>query len=95
LKSLKRKEDIEDFVSKDITDMLQYMSRERDSDIREFNNLKSILVLGRKVAKVPTSSADVDPSDRVGDQNYDENYLYILIDNSGTAEWRRVAVGSW
>ena len=76
-------------------EMLQYISRERDNDITEFNNLTNIFMRGRKVGKIPTSSTDIVPSDRVGDFSYDPDYLYIVINDSGTAEWRRATLGTW
>ena len=79
----------------DVTGILRLITRERTNDINEFNNLKNIFISGRKVAKIPSGSADVAISDRVNDINWDANYIYILIDNSGTAEWRRTSLGSW
>jgi len=78
-----------------MAEMLQFISRQREIDTRDWNNLQNIYVLGRKVGKIPASSADVDATDRVGDVNYTTTYLYILVDNAGTAVWRRVALGSW
>lgn len=79
----------------DIKEQLRQITNIRKDDIAQIQNLVSVFVSGRKVGKIPTSSADVDATDRLGDQNYDANYLYILIDNSGNAEWRRSALGGW
>lgn len=76
-------------------DMLRFIARERDNDVQDFNNLPQLLVSGRKVGKVPTDSADVDPTDRLNDINWDESYIYVLIDNAGTPEWRRASLASW
>ena len=76
------------------TDVLKVITRERANDITEFNNLPQIFMMGRKVGKVPTGSADVDASDRLGDFNYDASFLYLLVDNAGAA-WRRVALSAW
>lgn len=78
-----------------ISDVVEFIVRERDKDVRDWNNLQNIFVNGRKTAKIPTGSADVDPSDRVGDFNVTTTYAYYLVDNAGTAVWRRVAVGAW
>lgn len=75
--------------------ILTDIGRQRDQDIREFNNLTNRFMRGRKVSKIPTSSSDVDDSDRVGDFNFDASYFYILVDNSGTNTWRRAALGTW
>lgn len=70
------------------------ITRLRRQDVAEFNNLPNVFIEGRKVGKIPTGSSDT-TGDRVGDFNYDASYMYICVDNSGTAEWRRVAIGSW
>lgn len=81
--------DIEDLVKS-----AQYVQRLREDDVNEFNNLVNVFMRGRKVGKIPTGSADIDASDRVGDFNYDASYLYLVIDNSGAA-WRRISLGVW
>lgn len=79
----------------DIKEQLLQIANIRKDDITLINNLPNIFIGGRKVGKIPTSSADIAPTDRVGDVNYDVNYLYIVIDNAGTATWRRATLGSW
>jgi hypothetical protein len=79
----------------ELVDFAKDVARKRLEDIANFNNLPNLFMAGRKVGKVPTGSADVTPSDRIGDFNYTTSYLYICVDNSGTAAWRRVALGSW
>jgi hypothetical protein len=78
-----------------VTDVVQFIVRERDVDIRDWNNLNNIYISGRKVGKIPTSSVDIVPEDRVGDVSYDVSYFYIVVNNGGTAEWRRIALGVW
>lgn len=70
---------------------LRFITRERQNDITEFNNLESIFIRGRKVGKVPTGSADAAATDRAGDFNFDASFLYLY---TGTA-WRRAALGAW
>lgn len=79
----------------DLVDFAKDVARKRQEDIANFNNLPNLFMSGRKVGKVPTGSSDIAPSDRVGDFNYTTSYLYICVDNGGTAAWRRVALGSW
>lgn len=74
---------------------LQQICNIRKDDITQFQNLPNIFLYGRKVGKIPTASNDVTPEDRVGDVNYTATFLYILIDNGGTAQWRRTALGAW
>lgn len=80
---------------KEVIGWIRYVNKERPNDVNDFTNLQNRFMAGRKVAKVPTGASDVDPSDRVGDFNYDVSYWYILVDNAGTAEWRRAALASW
>lgn len=75
--------------------VLDFIVRERQSDVKDFDNLQSRFMAGRKVGKIPTSSADVAASDRLGDFNYSASYYYLLVDNAGTPAWRRIALGVW
>jgi len=79
----------------DADGLLRYIAKERKNDVKDFNNLTNTFLSGRKSSKVPTGAADVTDTDRVGDISYDVSFLYILIDNAGTAEWRRVALSSF
>ncbi len=82
-------------TDEDIKEVLRIIIENRGLDINEFTNLKNVFMAGRKSGKIPSGSADIDLSDRVGDFNYDPDYLYLVIDNAGTAEWRRTALASW
>lgn len=79
----------------DILKGLQYIVRLRSDDVEAYNNLNNVFISGRKVGRIPSGSSDVITGDVVGDFNVNATYAYFLIDNAGTAEWRRVAVGSW
>ena len=79
-----------------VIDAVQFIVRQRELDIRDWNNLQNIFVNGRKVARIaPTGSADVLPTDKVGDIIFDEDYVYYLYHNAGTAEWRRIIASAW
>ena len=78
----------------DIYNILKFIIQERNSDIRDKTNLPNIFISGRKVGKIPTSSTDIVDTDKVGDINYDANYLYICVNDSG-AVWRRIALTTW
>lgn len=79
----------------DVARFCTFVNRERGNDITQFNSIYQTFIMGRKVGKIPTSSADVATTDRLGDVNWTSSYLYILVDNSGTPSWRRVALSSW
>lgn len=90
------------FITEDsltpIGEFCRDIARTREDDIRDFANLSNIFMRGRKVGKIPANSADT-TGDRVGDFNYATDsgteYLYICMDVSGTAVWRRVALGGF
>ena len=79
----------------DLYTLGRYILKERANDINDFNNLQNVFMAGRKVGKVPTGSADVAATDRVGDFNYSASYLYLCVDNAGSAAWRRVSLATW
>lgn len=78
-----------------IKEQMRQIINIRKDDISVISQITSSFISGRKVGKVPASSIDIDPTDKVGDVNYTASYLYILIDNAGTPEWRRTALSSW
>jgi len=81
----------------DALKVLGFIVRERQNDVREWDNLAQIYMSGRKVGKIPSASNDVAVEDRLGDFSFaaDASYMYFLVDNVGTTEWRRAALGSW
>lgn len=81
----------------DLGTALRAITRLRQQDVADFNNLPNVFISGRRVGKIPTSSADVADTDKVGDVSFalDGSYVYYLISNAGVASWRRVALASW
>lgn len=84
---MKEYPDLGDGILKNVDYVLRLIVRERKTDVNDFNNLNNVFMSGRKVGKVPTGAADITDGDRVGDFNYDPSYLYIVVNNSGTAQW--------
>lgn len=82
-------------TERDLRDQLRQITNIRKDDITQFSNLTNIFLAGRTVGKIPSSSTDVSVSDRLGDQSNDADYLYILVNDSGTPAWRRVTLGTW
>jgi hypothetical protein len=78
---------------KDILEVLRVILQERRKDVRDFDNLNARFY--SKNPKVPTSSTDISSSDKVGDIGYDNSYIYVCVNNAGTAEWRRAALTTW
>lgn len=91
---MKNYPNIEPKTLADINVLLRYIQKERRNDINDFNNLKDVFISGRKVGKIPTGASDISITDKLGDFNFDADYIYICVDNSG-AEWRRVALSTW
>ena len=79
---------------KELLEFCKDISRKREKDVQDFDNLTNIFISGRKVAKIPSSSSDV-TGNNIGDFNYDSDYLYVCVNNSGNAAWRRVAIGAF
>lgn len=80
---------------KSALELLNYIVKERPRDILDFINLKNIFMSGRKVGKIPTSSLDIANTDRIGDFNYDDQYMYLVVLSGSDAEWRRITLSSW
>jgi len=79
---------------KTLKKVLEYICRERGNDINDWNGLPQRFIGGRKVAKIPSDSADTD-GNTVGDYNVTTSYVYFCVDNSGTPEWVRVGVSTF
>lgn len=77
------------------TAALLQIARIRDADIIDRNNFPRIFLSARRVLKIPASSADVAATDREGDINWDASYLYLCVNNAGSAAWRRTALATW
>lgn len=80
----------------DVVFWIDEVARLREQeDIGDFDNLVNRFIRGRKVAKVPSSSTDVDATDQEGDFNYDDSFMYLAVLNSGNLVWRRVALATF
>jgi len=83
-----------------IIEWIDTVISERNTDRRDFDNLPNIFINGRNRTllenrAVPSSSTDVVSTDTKGDFMVTTTYLYILVDNSGSYVWRRVALSSF
>lgn len=83
--------------AKDCANALNIISRLRDQDVTDRNTFPAVFVSGRTVGKIPTSSADIAATDRVGDISFapDGSFVYYCVDVSGAAAWRRIALSTW
>jgi hypothetical protein len=68
--------------------------KQRQEDVREFNNLSGQFFKGRhrtdRVA--PTAHNDVQSPDLLGDWVLTSAYLYVVVNDSGTLKWGRTAL---
>lgn len=87
-------ENIADNSNAELARFCQEAARLREEDVSDFANLKNVFIAGRKVGKIPTGSADTTDTDRIGDFNYDADYMYLCVDDNG-ATWRRATLRSW
>lgn len=76
---------------------LNIISRLRDQDIIDRNNFPGVFLSGRSVGKIPTSSIDIAPTDRIGDVSFavDGSFIYYCVNVSGLVAWRRIALVTW
>lgn len=79
----------------DVLRFCQAVKKERQTDLEDWNNLSKRFLAGRKVNKIPTSSTDVTPEDKLGDINYNATYFYILVYDGSNNVWRRIALGAF
>lgn len=86
--------DLRDESPSSVGAWIREVTRIRREGVGDFNNLSQLYIMGRKVGKVPTAYDDVADSDREGDFNFDNGYIYLLVDDSGTLKWARTAHGS-
>jgi len=80
----------------DASAALEEITRTRREDVADFTNLPNIFMRGRRVGRVPSSSADVIDGDKDMDFNMADDglgtiYLYALV---GT-QWLRVQLQSF
>lgn len=77
----------------EVLEWLRQATRERQFDLEDYNNQTSTnpVVYDR----TPASSSDLLGTEKVGDIAADTSYIYIVVDNSGTLQWQRVATATF
>lgn len=71
---------------------IQKASRARNFDRQDFDLQQSSRP---KIYVAPSSSSDLVGTEKAGDIAVDTNYLYVVVDNSGTLQWQRVATSTF
>lgn len=67
-------------------------TRLRQFDIQDFDKQTAE---NPRIFDAPSSSTDTVGTEKVNDVAADSSFLYVIIDNAGTLEWRRVAISSF
>lgn len=78
----------------DVQQQLRDITRTRKDDISQFKALPDYLISGRSVNRIPSSSADVVATDRVGDISRDALHTYVL-QNPASPAWVRYTGASF
>ena len=79
---------------KALQNAINQIARIRQDDIGDRNNFPNLFIGGRLVRKVPANSSDITGS-AAGDFTVNASFAYFCINNAGTIEWVRVAVGTF
>lgn len=93
---MKKYTDIKSGTLEEVVSVLKQICKFRNSeDVSDFNNLNKVFIRGRLTARAPSASVDVIAGDIVGDYCPTATYLYILVANGGSPEWRRITAAAW
>lgn len=88
-------EEIPFYNGKNADQVIERLSMQWPLLVETIDGLPEKYLTARKVGKVPVDSSDVDPTDREGDINWSATDFFILVDNSGTLEWRTASLTSF
>lgn len=79
-----------------LTDVLTWIkqaTRERAIDLDDYDEQQRTNVMYYNYT--PTSSTDLIGTEKAGDIAVDTSYIYVVVDNSGTLRWQRVATATF
>lgn len=78
----------------DIEIFCEAITRLREDDVKEVNNLNTKFISGRHRidrTTAPASNSDVAPNvDRRGDYFYNSSYVYLLVLDGSDLKWARI-----
>lgn len=77
----------------EVFDWVRQATRERDIDLEDYNN--QIATNVTFYSYTPADSADLIGTEKAGDIAADTSFIYIVVDNSGTLQWQRVATATF
>lgn len=76
----------------EILDWIRDATRNRRFDLDDYNNQDTT---APKIYNTPASSSDLRGTEKPGDIATDANYVYVVVNNAGTLQWRRVAISTF
>lgn len=76
-----------------IIEWIREAPRERIVDLDDYDEQEASNV--KIYNYTPSSSSDLIGTEKVGDIAADTNFLYVVVDNSGTLQWQRVATSTF
>ena len=77
----------------DILDWIIQATRERAVDLGDYD--VQVATNAVYYNYTPSSSSDLIGTEKAGDIAADTSYIYIVVDNSGTLQWQRVATATF
>jgi hypothetical protein len=81
-----------DAESSKIVDWINHVVRERAIDLSDYESQQATKPT---IYPTPTSSSDLIGTEKAGDIATATGFLYVVVDNSGVLEWRRVAISTF
>lgn len=77
----------------DALSWIKQATRERGIDIEDYEQQVATNVV--YYSYTPSSSSDLIGTEKAGDIAADTSYIYVVVDNSGTLQWQRVATATF
>lgn len=75
-----------------VIDWINHVVRERGSDLSDYEIQQATKP---SIYPTPSSSSDLIGTEKVGDIAVATGFLYVVVDNGGTLQWRRVAAATF
>lgn len=77
----------------DLVEWAYQATRARDFDLEDYDDMNA--TTPRIYSYTPSSSSDLIGTEKAGDIAVDTSYIYVVVDNSGTLQWQRVATATF
>ena len=77
----------------EVLSWIRQVVRERDVDLSDYEEQEATNVVFYNYT--PSNSSDLIGTEKAGDITADTSYIYVVVDNSGTLQWQRVATSTF